>query len=238
MLAGGTYRKRALQTLAVAVAIGLPAVLWASQIAPDWMQELRSNIQTASAHGALNDPGPSSIAFRAPDPVTSLQSVISILRDDPDFYNPASYLLAAPLLLIWGFTTVRSQRSSSNTWLALAAISTLTMLVSYHRQHDAKLLLLTVPACTLLWAEGGLAGRFALVANTAGFLVTGDIPSMILILLTRNMPLSTTSFFGKIETILLVRPDTLILLAMAVFYLWVFVSRVRSERESRPTPAT
>jgi hypothetical protein len=76
------------------------------------------------------------------------------------------------------------------------------------------------------------------VANTAGFLVTGDIPSMILILLTRNMPLSTTSFFGKIETILLVRPDTLILLAMAVFYLWVFVSRVRSERESRPTPAT
>jgi len=238
LLAGGTYRKRALQTLAVAVLIGLPAVLWVSSIAPHWMPELQSNIQTASAHGALNDPGPSSIDFRAPDPVTDLQSVFSILRDDPHFYNLASYLIVAPLLLIWCITTLRSRPSSAGAWLALAAIATLTMLVSYHRQHDAKLLLLTVPGCALLWAEGGLAGRFALVANITAFVITGDIPSMALIILTRNVPLNTASFLGKMETILLVRPGAIILLVMAAFYLLAYVQRAGSEKAIHSTKAS
>jgi hypothetical protein len=238
LLAGGTYRKRALQALGFAVAIGLPAVLWVSSFAPNWMPELQSNIQTASTHGALNDPGPSSIAFRAPDPVTNLQSVFSILRDDPHFYNPASYLIAGPLVLIWCITTLRSRVSSTNTWLALAAIATLTMLVSYHRQHDAKLLLLTVPACALLSAEGGLMGWFALVTNITAFVITGDIPSMSLIILTRGLTLNTASFPGKIETILLVRPGAIILLVMAVFYLWAYVQRAGSEKAIHSTKAS
>jgi len=32
------------------------------------------------------------------------------------------------------------------------------MLVTYHRPFDAKLLLLAVPACAMLWAEGGRIG--------------------------------------------------------------------------------
>lgn len=233
LLAGGTYRKRALQTLAVAVLIGLPAVLWVSSIAPHWIPELQSNLQMSSGHGALNDPGPGSIDFRAPDPVTDLQSVIGILWDDPHIYNPASYLLAGPLLLIWCLTTLRSRVTPAKTWLALAAIATLTMLVTYHRQHDAKLLLLTVPACALLWAEGGLIGWFALLANTAGVLITGDIPSMGLIILTKSVPLNTASFLGKLETILLVRPGALFLLLMAIFYLWAYVRRAAAEKENR-----
>jgi hypothetical protein len=233
LLAGGTYRKRALQTLAVTVVIGLPALLWVSNIAPHWLHEMQTNIQSASAHGALNDPGPASFDFRAPDPVIGLQSIISILRDDPRFYNAASYLVAAPLLLIWCITALRSRITPTKTWLALAAVATLTMLVSYHRQHDAKLLLLTVPGCALLWSEGGLMGWFALTASSAGFLITGDVPSMALILLTKSVPLNTASLLGKMETILLVRPSALILLVMAFFYLWAYVRRAESEKEEQ-----
>ena len=225
LLAGGIYRKRSLQTLALTVVLGLAALLWVSSAAPHWMPELQSNILATSAHGALNDPGPASISFRAPDPIVDLQSVISILRDDPHIYNPTSYLVSGALLLVWSVATLRSRVSPTNTWLALAAIATLTMLVTYHREHDAKLLLLTVPACAMLWAEGGPMGWFALLLNTGGILITGDIPSTTLTILTRNLPLSTAGLFGKIETILLVRPASLILLAISIFYLWVYVRR-------------
>jgi hypothetical protein len=225
LLAGGVYRKRALQVLAVTIVLGLPAVLWVSSAAPHWMPELQSNILTDSAHGALNDPGPASIDFLGPDPIVNLQSVISILRDDPRIYNPVSYLLSGVLLLVWSLATLRSRVSPANTWLALAAIATLTMLVTYHREHDAKILLLTVPACAMLWAEGGPIGWFALLANTAGILIAGDIPSMLLVIFIRNLPLSMAKLFGKIETILLVRPATLMLLVLGIFYLWVYVRR-------------
>ena len=40
VLAGGMYRKRALQTLVATIAIGLPGVLWIWHVSPHWMQEL------------------------------------------------------------------------------------------------------------------------------------------------------------------------------------------------------
>jgi hypothetical protein len=57
LLAGGVYRKRALQTLLATVAISLPGVLWVWRVAPQWMQELHSNIEAFAVHGGLNDPG-------------------------------------------------------------------------------------------------------------------------------------------------------------------------------------
>jgi hypothetical protein len=99
------------------------------------------------------------------------------------------------------------------------------MLPVYHRQYDAKLLLLTVPACVMLWAEGGPTGRLALLLNTAGIVLTGDFPSAALMVLTGKLHLSTMGMFGKIVTAALVRPVPLILLVMAIFYLWVYVRR-------------
>ena len=61
LLAGGLYRKRALQTLAVTVVLGLPAILWVSHVAPHWIAELQTNLQATSARGDLNDPGPISV---------------------------------------------------------------------------------------------------------------------------------------------------------------------------------
>ncbi len=225
LLAGGVYRKRALQTLALAVVLGLPAIMWVSHVAPNWMQELHSNLLVTSAHGGLNDPGPASIAFRNPNMIIDLQSVISIFRDDPRIYNPASYLVSGALLLVWSVRTLRTRYSPAGAWLALAAIVPLTMLVTYHRQYDAKLLLLTVPACAMLWAEGGPIAWIALLVNTAGVVLTGDIPSAILILLSNGLHVGPAGILGQILTVVLMRPTPLILLAMGIFYLWVYVRR-------------
>ena len=234
LLAGGVYRKRALQTLLATVAISLPGVLWVWQVAPHWMQELHSNILAFSVHGGINDPGLASTGGHGLDMLISLQTAISVFRDDPRIYNPASYLICAPLLLLWAFVTLRSRPSFARAWLALAAIAALSMLPVYHRLYDAKLLLLTVPACAMLWAEGGLIGWLALLVNTAGFVLTGDIPWAIFLGLINNPHLPTTWLSGQILMAAQVFPVPLILLVMVIFYLWVYVRRCSGPS---PTPA-
>jgi hypothetical protein len=222
LLAGGVFRKRALQTILVTVAISLPCVLWVWHVSPHWIQELHSNILAFAVHGGLNDPGPSS---RYANSLVDLQVVISLFRDNPRVYNPVSYLVCAPLLLVWVFATLRSRPSLARTRLAIAAIAALTMLPVHHHFYDAKLLLLTIPACAMLWAEGGFIGWLALLVNSAGFVLTGDISWTILFRLIDNLHPSTADTAGRILAAMQVIPVPLILLVMGIFYLWVYVRR-------------
>lgn len=234
LLAGGVYRKRALQTLLLTAVLGLPGILWISHVAPNWMQEWHSIVLMTSARGGVNDPGPASVDPRAHYAILiSLQTVMSVFRDDPRIYNPATYLICAPLLLVWVRTTLRKRSSPSDAWLALAAIAALSMLPLYHRQHDAGLLLLTVPACSMLWVEGGAVAWFALVLTTLGSIFTSAIPMQLLALLTLGLRASISGVPGEVLTVLLCRPAPLILLAMSAFYLWAFVRRnsLRNRRQ-------
>jgi len=224
LLAGGAYRKRALQTLALTIALGLPAVLWVSQVSPHWVQELHSNVSTASALNGNCDPGPTNPFFGSgPEMVIDLQSTISAFRNDPRFFNPISYLVCGALLLVWSVRTLRLRFSLRSAWLALAAVVPLTMLVSYHRPYDAKLLLLTVPACAMLWAEGGLIRWLALLFNAGAIVFTADIPLIILNIFTKNLMLSKTGLAWSLLHGVLLRPTPLILLAMGVFYLGMYM---------------
>jgi hypothetical protein len=225
LLAGGVYRKRALQTLAVFAVLSLPVILWLTFVSPHWMQELYSNISSFSAPGGINNPSPASSGAHGIGMVISLQAVMSFFRDDPRFYNPASYLVCGVLLLAWAFKTLRFRVTLAGGWLALAAIAPLSLLPVYHRQGDAALLLLTVPACAMLWAEGGPIARLALAVNAAGFVLTGDLTWAIILGPLSNLHLILPRLAGQILVAALVFPAPLILLAMAIFYLWVYVRR-------------
>jgi hypothetical protein len=233
MLAGGTYRKRALETLATTAVLILPVSVWVWRVSPQWMQELGANILAFSAHGGINDPGLFSSGSHGLAMVVSLQSAISVFWDDPHIYNSASYLVCAPLLLLWAFITVRTRATPSRAWLAIASIAALTMLPVYHRQYDAKLLLLTVPACLMLWAEGGLIGWFALLVNVAGFALTGDLTWAILLPLINRLHVSTTGLSVETLAVAQVFPAPLILLIMGIFYLWAY-ARAGSHSAVKP----
>ena len=93
LLAGGAYRKRALQTLALTVALALPAILWISHVTPHWTHELSANLSATSIRGGITDPGPSSIRESSGGTIIDLQTVVSVFRDDPHFYNLLTYLI-------------------------------------------------------------------------------------------------------------------------------------------------
>ena len=189
LLAGGVQRKRALQTLAVAGILGVCAAIWIAPSSPHWVQELHRNVSVELVHGGISDPGPSGLLSRNTGELIDLQTAVSIFRDDPGFYNPISYALGGLLILIWAFAVLRRRFSAEDAPFALAAIAVLTLLPVYHRTYDAKLLLLTIPACALLWAEKGTRRWIALVLTSAGILVTSDIPLAILLRLTRGCPI-------------------------------------------------
>lgn len=225
LLAGCTYRKRALQALFVTLGLSVPAVLWVTHVGPSWAIDLRTTLHSISAHGALNDPGPASSGAHGLGMMVNLQTVISYIRDDSSFYNFVTYAICGVLLLVWISITIRSRPSPAKTWLALASISAFTMLPVYHRQVDTKLLLLTVPACALLYAEGGRIGRFAALLTGAAFLLTGDITWAIALRIISDIHLPATPFFGALLVGVQILPIPLILLAVCVFYLWVYAHR-------------
>ncbi len=258
LLAGGVYRKYALQTLALTGALGFLAISWITQTSSHWLIEWQSNLAALSAHGVVADPGPAS-----PGSVIDLQAIVSVFRDDPRIYNPISYLACALFLLVWIAITMRSHISKatavpqlqypkplppsgiflkkelwncSRAWVALAAIAPLIPLLTYHQRYDAKLVLLTIPACAILWTKGDKIGRLAVVMNTAGFILTNDIPAAILQLLARQFHIEPSGLVGRTATILLMRPTSLILLVMSAFYLWIYGWRVQTWQPPMPSP--
>ena len=84
------------------------------------------------------------------------------------------------------------------------------------------LLILTVPACVILWAEGGLAGRLAMLVNVVGFMAIGDLPWAILLGFINHLNLPATGVSGQIAIAVQVFPVPLALLAMSVFYLSLY----------------
>jgi hypothetical protein len=233
LLAGGMKRKRGLQILALALASGILAVIFVWHIAPHWFAELNANVQTLSARGQLNDPGPTSLDTRAHGaPLISLQTVLSLVKDDAQFYNPASWLICAPFLIIWAVTVLRRKISEKSAWLALAAMAALSMLPIYHRQHDTRLLLLTIPAMAVVWSAGGAMARIGLLLTTMCALLTGDLAEEFLAIAASSLRLAAHGFFGKVLSLMMTRPVPLIVFAVGVFYLWAYV-RYPSAPEDR-----
>lgn len=235
LLAGGTYRKRALQTLVATIVLSVPLLIWATHVSPHWLSELRGNLAILNSRGHLNDPGPSSMAGHGAAMVISLQSAISLFRDDPRFYNTVSYLVCGAMLIVWSITVLKSRPTKERTWLALAAISALTMLPVYHRSGDAKLLLLAVPACAMLWAKGNTVGRVAVAVTTAGVFLTGEIQWIIYLGILRHLPPPSTLSGLELRMLSQVLPVPLILLVVSLFYLWVYTQSTSREATARPT---
>ena len=228
LLAGGVYRRRALQSLLAAVAIGLPAVLFVWRIAPHWMQELNANLNSFSSSGDVADPHLASLGIHDLGMLINLQTVLSFFWNHPIFYNTVSYLVGGALILVWMLVVLRSRPSMANSLLALAAIAPLSMLPIYHRAYDAKLLLIAVPACAMLWIKGGLIGRLAFASTTAGFVFTGDLMPAVLLGIASKLHASTAGGAGQIMTALQVVAAPLSLLAMGVFYLCVYARQART----------
>jgi hypothetical protein len=225
LLSGGIHRKRALRVLAIVGALGLAAIMWASLVAPHWLHELHFNLVAEGLPGGPSDPTPGDRTVGRAIGIVDLQTITSMFSNNPRIYNLVSYVVCGTLLIVWAVKTLRSPFSKEKAWFALAVIAPLTLLPTYHREYDAKLLLLTIPACAILWSEKGAVRWIALLLNTAAILFAGDLSLSAFMVFTRGLHPSATGLPVKMLDIPLTRPVPLFLLILSLFYLWIYVRR-------------
>lgn len=222
LLAGGTSRKRALQTLALAAALSVPAVLWVSWVAPHWISGARENLRVLSVQGGLNEPGPQGTTGRGAAGVIDMQAAVATFDARAAVYNTVSAVVCGALLLLWLWKTLRLKPSPLQTWLALATVAPLTLLPIYHRPYDAKLLLLSIPACAMLWTAGRWTRWLAVLFTASALLFTANLPLAVLSLVGRRIS-AGPGLAGKLILLFTTQPAPIFLTAMAVFYLWVYL---------------
>ena len=220
-----TLRRRSILVLSAVILLCIPSLFWIWHIAPHWIPELQSNLARLGGRGNVNDPGPMGPFSLSIQPIIDLQAAVSFMRDDPGVYNPISYAICGILLLIWSLATLRANSSRDNLWFSLAIAAVMTMLVTYHRPYDAKLLLLAVPAFAILWSEGGITGWLALLTSTCGMVFTSEIPLAVIGSLAKKLPIGGGGLAEKLLTVVITRPASPALLVMAVFYLWAYEKR-------------
>lgn len=223
LLAGGTYRRRAWQIFSLSMLLCLGAIAWTSQSSPNWPSELHQNIVSTITPGGVNDPGPSHLRTLTVGTMTDLQSVLSIFWNNPRFYDAASFTICGALMLLWILAFLRSSSPARDPWLALAFVSCLTLLPVYHRTHDAKLLLLVIPACAFLGKTNARIGRVAALVTTGALVLTGDIPIYILVTLAKKLPDPSEGLTWKVANVVLARPGPLVLLMGSSFFLFAFL---------------
>ena len=222
VLAGGTGRKRALQTLAAVIVLGIWSAFWIARSSPHWTEELPNHIAMLAGRGAMNNVGPTGLTYMSPDPIICLENAFSVIDDDPRFYDSLSYVIGGGLILAWGITVLRKQLNREGAVLGLAAASVLMLLPVYHRSHDAKLLMLTIPACAMLWARGGARRWMALILTGAAIFFTSDVANILLYIAQSKIPAAPSGLGGKLK-LLMEHPAPIVLLAAGCFYLWVYV---------------
>lgn len=234
VLAGGAYRRRALETLAATAALGTAALAWVWMTAPQWLGELRMNLSGDTAFGKLNDPAEATLATKNPNMVIDLQAALSIFWQDARVYNAVALGIGCVLLAVWAWAAMRLARRGDGLWLSLAAAAPLALLVTYHRPHDAPLLMLAMPGCAMAAARRDALGWAALAATAAAFLMTGTIPLALLVDAASTLHIDTASVSGKVLTMLATRPASVALTAAALAMLAVLVREARRPAEANP----
>jgi hypothetical protein len=62
--------------------------------------------------------------------------------------------------------------------------------------------------------------------NSVGLVLTGDISQAVLSIVFNQLHEDTAGILGQMLTLVMIRPASLILLVMSMFYLWVYLRRV------------
>jgi hypothetical protein len=228
LLAGGMLRRRALQVALMAALLAVPGLWRMSTISQDWPAELRSNLATLAARGEIDDPRPDAYSDYTAGMMLSLQAGVSLFDGDSRIYNGVTYLICGTLFLLLGREVLRDKCAAGHIWYLLAAAAPLTMLMTYHRSYDAKLLVLCLPAGLRLWSNRDGRGWTAAILLVAAIALVNEIGISSLQLITNGLPVHQSGIGPDTPLVVAAHPIPFLLLAMSVFYLWTYAGVARS----------
>jgi hypothetical protein len=223
LLLQGIHRRYALLVLAGALSVFLCAGLFL-KLHPGsagWISTLRANLSATLSPGGSADPRPANVQSVG-DP--NLQALTSIFFTDARTFNVAAYAIFAILLVVLIRVVLRAHADPELRLLALAAVSVLSLTPVYHRFYDARLLLLTIPAVSIVYQRRRWLGSTIAVMT---ILAVISVQYRVQVFLLQHAQWQSV-VENKLLLILLLRQQNLELLILFFLYLYA----IRSLRSS------
>ncbi len=186
-----------------------------------WTGDLAANIAAAAAPGGVNDPRPGGALNLA-----NLQGLTSVLFANDAVFNFVAYAIFLVLLAWWLTAVVKTTPQSTDHFIALGALATLSLLPVYHRLYDAGILVLAIPAIAGVLSKHRRLGLAIFV--TTGLVVTsGEIAAQIRKILGNNGMLEFV-MNSKLPFVLTFRMVNLSVLLLFVLYMTAIVKNRHS----------
>ena len=157
--------------------------------------------------------------------VVALQAIFSVFNANPIFYNLASYIFCGAILMVWAirysslsrFNGKGMDRSSGNC----AAHDVDYLPPGIRCETVATLCSCMRDAVGWTWPNGLACPCPDFCGNSLECRYPiGNIRRS-----AQKLSIALTTFSGKLLTVLIARPSQVVLLAMCVFYLWVYMRR-------------
>jgi hypothetical protein len=231
-LAQRIHRRYAAVALASALALLLSAglILRSHPGSSDWTSTLRANLSSTLSPGGSADPRPANIEAVGD---ANLQTLTSIFSSDARMFNAAAYAIFLLFLAALIMVVLRVNAGREFQFLALAAVSVLSLTPVYHRFYDTRLLLLTIPAVLIVFQKRRLLGvLIAVLTLLAVISVQYRVQAFLLQHAEWQRVLQ-----DKFLLILLLRQQNLELLMLFWLYLFAIVSiRSSSAPEMQASP--
>jgi len=90
--------------------------------------------------------------------------------------------------------------------------------------------MLAIPPSCMLWTRRGGLGKTAFWITTAAVLFAGDFPLAVLKTIADSLHVNRSGFGGQLLSVVLIRPESIALLAMGIFYLWTYLRCTPQEK--------
>jgi Glycosyltransferase family 87 len=207
-------------TGALALLLSAGLILRSHPRSSDWTSTLRANLSSTLSPGGSADPRPANIEAVGD---ANLQTLTSIFFSDARMFNAAAYAIFLIFLAALIMVVLRVNAGREFQFLALAAVSVLSLTPVYHRFYDTRLLLLTIPAVLIVFQRRRFLG--ALIAFLT-LLAVISVQYRVQVFLLQHAEWQTV-LEHKFLFILLLRQQNLELLMLFWLYLFAIVS-VRS----------
>jgi hypothetical protein len=217
-------------TGALALLLSAGLILRLHPRSSDWTSTLRANLSATLSPGGSADPRPANIEAVGD---ANLQTLTSIFFSEARTFNRVAYAIFI-ILLAALITVVRRMNAGQELhFLALAAVTVLSLTPVYHRFYDTRLLLLTIPAVLIVFQKRRPLGSLIAVLT---ILAVISVQYRVQAFLLQHGEWQSV-LQNKFLLILLLRQQNLELLMLFWLYLFAIVS-IRSsnalEMESSP----
>ncbi len=211
------YWRQAILAIAGSIVLFLASgwLLSSRPVSARWYSDWRSNVAECMKAGEIDDPRPAAVQGHT---FVNLQAITSVFVAEPKAYNTASYAIFLAAMAVWIIVALRRYSGPANHWLELAALSALTMLPVYHRDHDARLLILALPAISIILRQRRLLGSL-IIAVTLLQIFLADIQRLIFHLHASGEDVSES----KLHYLLSMRQESLEMVILAGCYLAAMV---------------